>query len=297
MPRTTKKGRHSSKQHPCPLCINTTGSCKLNHDGSIYCYHKDPDSTPSGYVHIRELSGGMGQEFIESYVADELLRAANTLQSQGKRASARDMADLTSLPSSWAIAVQKAYPSNFPEWNSLSSLRSQVAVSSKPQMHNKVTQKPPTVVENFPQPSEQEVLSEKERDKQYLKISEQLQLNETHRNHLQDVRGLGEFINFIGFRSWEEKQVQDVSAELPGVVERNGSLYSYGQPGLFLPLHNELGQITSFQIRPDDPSNGKYKWGSSAPAGGNNPRLDNGEMPLTFCRPKSIKLPSIGLAL
>jgi hypothetical protein len=28
--------------------------------------------------------------------------------------------------------------------------------------------------------------------------------------------------------------VENVSADLPGVVERNGSLYLYGQPGMFL---------------------------------------------------------------
>jgi hypothetical protein len=61
----------------------------------------------------------MGQEFIEPRIVDELLRAATTLQSQGKKASSKDMADLTGLPSSWAMAVQKAYPSQFPEWNHL----------------------------------------------------------------------------------------------------------------------------------------------------------------------------------
>ncbi|MEM6403917.1 MAG: hypothetical protein AAF757_27465, partial [Cyanobacteria bacterium P01_D01_bin.116] len=55
-----KKGKYSNKQQPCPVCGNTKGSCKINDDGSIYCFHSTPNSVPSGYVHIRELSDGMG---------------------------------------------------------------------------------------------------------------------------------------------------------------------------------------------------------------------------------------------
>lgn len=283
MPRNSKKGKRSSKKNPCYLCGNTTGSCKLNDDGSIYCYHTNPDAAPSSYVHIRELSGGMGQEFIEPGVVDELLKAATTLHSRGKKASTKQMAELTGFPSSWAFAVQKAYPSHFKEWN----------IS----YHKSNTKSKDNLVGNFPQQGcERKALNEEERDNQYRKILEKLQLKDSHRNHLKDVRSLSEFTEFIGFRSWQEKQVEGVSPDLPGVVERNGSLYLYGQPGLFLPLHNELGQIIAFQIRPDDPSSGKYKWGSSAPVDGNSPRLDNAEMPLTFCRPPTIQLPSVGLA-
>ncbi|OUL20830.1 hypothetical protein BV372_32505 [Nostoc sp. T09] len=87
---------------------------------------------------------------------------------------------------------------------------------------------------------EMKVLSEEERDKHYRKILAQLHLTDAHRNHLTDVRRLSEFVDFIGFRSWENKQVEQISANLPGVVERNGSLYLFGQPGLFLPIYNEL---------------------------------------------------------
>jgi hypothetical protein len=292
MSRNHKKGRYSNKQHPCPICGNTQGSCKQNHDGSIYCYHSNSDSAPSNYLHIRELSGGMGHEFIEPSAVSELLRAAIELQSRGKKATSREMADLAGLPSSWARAVQNAYPSSFPEWNHLNRHRSPVLVRSKPEINTKKT----TLQENFPGASEQKTLSEEERDKQYRKILRQIELNETHRKHLTDERGLGNFIDFIGFRSWKETQIENVSVNLPGVVERDNNLYLYGQTGLFLPIHNEFGQIIAFQIRPDDTSNGKYKWGSSAPAGGNGPHLDNGEMPLTFCRPENIQISSIGLA-
>ncbi|MEM7717472.1 MAG: hypothetical protein AAF349_28680 [Cyanobacteria bacterium P01_A01_bin.68] len=79
MSRNHKKGRYSNKQQPCPVCGNTKGSCKINDDGSIYCFHSTPNSVPSGYVHVRELSDGMGHSFISSYVVDELLTAAKTL--------------------------------------------------------------------------------------------------------------------------------------------------------------------------------------------------------------------------
>lgn len=279
-----KKGSYSSKKCPCLVCQNMRGSCKRNCDGSIYCYHSSPDAAPSGYVHVRELSGGMGHEFIEPRIVDELLRAAKELQCRGKKASARDMSDLTSLPSSWAMAVQKAYPLEFPEWNNNSNLS-----------YNKPKPKGAhTLMENFPQPSQQKILSEAERDEQYRQVLSQLQLQETHRNHLRDARGLGEFIEYIGFRSWQSSQVSNVSADLPGVVKRNGVLYLWGAKGIFLPMHNELEQIIAFQLLPDNRETGKYKWGSSAPVNGNCPRLDNGEMPLTFCRPQIIQVQSVG---
>ena len=284
-----KKGRYSNKQQPCPVCGNTKGSCKINDDGSIYCFHSTPNSVPSGYIHIRELSDGMGHSFIESYVVDELLTAAKTLESQGKRASCKEISDLTGRPSSWAYAVQKAYPSYFPVGNRLDTCSN----ITLPKTHKQKNQPPPKDKKDFPSPL---VLSEEERDKQYRSILNQLPLNETHLNHLTDIRGLGDFVDLIGFRSWKEKPVENFSACLPGVVEHDNSLYLYKPEGIFLPIHNELGQIIAFQIRPDDTSNGKYKWGSSAPSGGNGPRLDNGEMPLAFCRPESIELPSIGLA-
>jgi hypothetical protein len=198
--------------------------------------------------------------------------------------------------------VQKAYPSQFPEWNHLSHsnyYRSKFGEKAKHRsnkFNDESSHSKETLVENFPQASFRKVLSEQERDQQYRQILEQLPLKDVHQAQLKDGRGLGEFVDFIGFCSWQETQVENVSADLPGVVERNGSLYLYGQPGMFLPIYNECGQIIAFQLRPDDPSSGKYKWGSSAPAEGNGPRLDNGEMPLAFCRPPSVQLPSIGLA-
>ncbi|MEL6462081.1 MAG: hypothetical protein AAFQ91_28235, partial [Cyanobacteria bacterium J06621_15] len=292
MSRKYKKGRHSNKQQPCPVCGNTKGSCKINDDGSIYCFHSTPNSVPSGYVHIRELSDGMGHSFIESHVVDELLTAAKTLQSQGKRASYKEISDLTGRPSSWAYAVQKAYPSYFPVGNKLDAH----FLATLPETRKQNNKPLPTDKEDKENISCSSVLSEEERDKQYRSILNQLKLNETHLHHLTDVRGLGEFINFIGFRSWSKQLVENVSADLPGVVTADSNLYLSGQSGLFLPIHNEFQQIIAFQIRPDDTSSGKYKWGSSAPKGGNSPRLDNGEMPLAFCRPESIELPSIGLA-
>ena len=289
MSRNHKKGRHSNKQQPCPVCGNTKGSCKINDDGSIYCFHSTPNSIPSSYVHIRELSDGMGHSFISSYVVDELLRATALLQSQGKKATYKRIADLTGRPSSWAFAVQKAYPSHFPLGNGLKNNYCTTLPKTKKQNN----QPPPTDKNDFSVPS---VLSEEERDKQYRSVLNQLQLNETHLNHLTDVRGLGEFIDFIGFRSWSKQLVKNVSADLPGVVTIDGNLYLCGQSGLFLPINNELGQIIAFQIRPEDTSNGKYKWGSSAQKGGNGPRLDNQEMPLAFCRPESVQISSIGLA-
>ncbi|RUS94159.1 hypothetical protein DSM106972_094180 [Dulcicalothrix desertica PCC 7102] len=239
---------------------------------------------PSGYVHVRELSEGMGHEFIEPLIVDELLRAAKELQCRGKKASARDMSNLTGLPSSWAMAVQKAYPLLFPEWNNSSNLSYN---KPKPKGAN-------TLMENFPQSSQEKVLSDAERDKQYRQVLSQLQLQETHRNHLRDVRSLGEFIEYIGFRSWQSIQVSNVSADLPGVVKRDGLFYLWGAKGIFLPMRNELEQIIAFQLLPDNRETGKYKWGSSAPVNGNCPRLDNGEMPLTFCRTQTVEIQSVG---
>ena len=192
MSRKYKKGRHSNKQQPCPVCGNTKGSCKINDDGSIYCFHSTPNSVPSGYVHIRELSDGWGHSFIESHVVDELLTAAKTLQSQGKRASYKEISDLTGRPSSWAYAVQKAYPSYFPVGNRLDTHLN----ATLPKTHKQRNQPPPTVKKDFPPPL---VLSEEERDKQYRSILSAISLNQTHQNNLTDVRGLGEFIDFIGF--------------------------------------------------------------------------------------------------
>jgi hypothetical protein len=225
----------------------------------------------------------MGQEFIEPHVVEELLRVGNLLQSRGNKASAREMSDLTGLPSSWAMAVQKAYPSRFPEWNSNFF------------NHNFKAGNKQTSVENSPSAPEDEIHREAERDKQYRQVLTQLELSLIHRTHLQEVRGLAKFIDFIGFRSWKEIQVKNVSTGLPGVVERDGSLYLWGKTGVFLPMYNELSQIIAFQLLADDKETGKYKWGSSAPVGGSSPRLDNGEMPLAFCRPQSVQISSVGL--
>ncbi|MGB3651946.1 MAG: hypothetical protein WBA41_12150 [Rivularia sp. (in: cyanobacteria)] len=46
MSRNHKKGRHSNKRQPCPVCGNTKGSCKINDDGSIYCFHSTPNPVP-----------------------------------------------------------------------------------------------------------------------------------------------------------------------------------------------------------------------------------------------------------
>ena len=290
MPKNTKKGRYSSKKYPCPICKNITGSCKSNDDGSIYCYHSSPDFTPTGYVHVRELSNGMGHEFIQPHIVDELLRAVNILENNHKTISNRKISHLTGFPSSWITALKKAYPCKFHEWNNFNYPNSQEKKNIE------VAFESDTVMENFPQPSNPQILDEEERDRQYREIFKQIQLNKTHHYHLQQVRGLGEYSEFIGFRSWESMVVQNVSPNLPGVIEKNGLLYLYGQKGLFLPIYNEIEQIIGFQIRPDNQKSGKYKWGSSAPANGQGPRLNNDEMPLAFCRPPSIQISSVGLA-
>lgn len=153
-------------------------------------------------------------------------------------------------------------------------------------------------MEKFPSSSKNQVLSEKERDKQYRQILEQTKLSEAHCHYLTSVRGLGGCIDFIAFRSWEKTRLQNVSANLPGVVRRYGSLHLYGQRGIFLPCKNEFGQIIGFQLCPDTSGfiSNQYKLGSEASMGGNSPILDNGEMPLAFCRPPVVRLPSIGLA-
>ena len=137
MSRNHKKGRYSKKQLPCPVCGNTSGSCKINDDGSIYCFHSTPNSVPSGYVHIRELSDGMGHSFISSYVVDELLKATALLQTQGKRATCKRIADLTGRPSSWAFAVQKAYPSQFPLGNGLKNNYCSTLLKTKKQKNQR----------------------------------------------------------------------------------------------------------------------------------------------------------------
>ncbi|MEM7557350.1 MAG: hypothetical protein AAF378_25345, partial [Cyanobacteria bacterium P01_A01_bin.84] len=284
MPKNTKKGRYSSKKYSCPICNNITGSCKSNDDGSIYCYHSSPDFPPTGYVHVRELSNGMGHEFIQPHIVDELLRAVNTLKNNHKTISNKKISHLTGFPSSWITALKKAYPCKFHEWNNFNYPNSQEKKNIEAPFESD------TVVENFPQPDLPEILDEEERDRQYREIFKQIQLNKTHHSHLQQVRGLREYSEFIGFRSWESMVVQNVTPNLPGVIEKNGLLYLYGQKGLFLPIYNEIEQIIGFQIRPDNQKSGKYKWGSSAPANGQGPRLNNDEMPLAFCRPPSIQI-------
>lgn len=58
-----------------------------------------------------------------------------------------------------------------------------------------------TLQENFPHAFTAETLNEEERDKQYRQILQQLQLNQNHNAHLKEACGLGDFIDYIGFRS------------------------------------------------------------------------------------------------
>lgn len=138
-------------------------------------------------------------------------------------------------------------------------------------------------------------LSEAERDRQCNKLIDQLPLYAHHREDLKR-RGLSdELISAGKFRSVDKFHKLDfeVSYNLAG-VDISGRSLTNKVAGYIVPVWNELQQIVGYQVRNDDNSEDapKYVWATSKknkrrkkPA---TPHLQNGELPLTFCVPKSI---------
>ena len=280
MTNTTKSGKRTTKTYPCPIC-NGTG-CRHNDDGTIWCRRGEPANPPIGMVCTGELRGGQGYQFLDTHVVDQIMRAAKELHLLGKKASAKAIADLTGVKSSWAYAVREAYPSEFDQWDEEYYRR-----RAEEKKHQEQEERP----SNNPK---RQILSDSERDSQFRLLIDRLSLQERERQHLSHVRGLANYIDYIQFRSWPSNlkvTIDGITADLPGIQEKNGSLYLYGRPGLWIPMYNEKREIIGYQNRPEGAGGEipKYVYGSSASVGGNGPRLDNDEMPLAFCQPPEVE--------
>ncbi|MEG5175920.1 hypothetical protein [Microcoleus sp. B3-D7] len=150
-----------------------------------------------------------------------------------------------------------------------------------------------------------QLLSDIERDKEIRKILGQLTLNPNHREDLKR-RGLSdEQIQAGMFRSVSpyQKLQTAVSSNLAGVsIDTNGRSLTNTESGYICPVWSGSGLIVGWQLRLDNTEdNGKYKWPTSRwrkRPNGPTSHLQNGEMPITVCRPEVIdpSFTSIGLA-
>jgi len=150
-----------------------------------------------------------------------------------------------------------------------------------------------------------QLLSVTERDQEIRKILGQLTLNPNHREDLKR-RGLSdEQIEAGMFRSvspYQKLQIA-VSSNLAGVsINTNGRSLTNTESGYICPAWSGSGLIVGWQLRLDNTEdNGKYKWPTSRwrkRPNGPTSHLQNGEMPITVCRPEVIdpSFTSIGLA-
>lgn len=135
-----------------------------------------------------------------------------------------------------------------------------------------------------------QLLPEAGRDRQIRHLLEQLTINQTHRTCLR-ARGLSERQIDAGmFRSVErwQKLNRIVSHRLAGVNISGTGLTNFTE-GYLCPIWNEKQLIIGWQQRLDNPENGgKYRWPTSASKKrpqGPTAHLQNGELPLTYCKP------------
>ena len=135
-----------------------------------------------------------------------------------------------------------------------------------------------------------QLLPESERDRQIRHLLGQLTVNHTHRKDLRN-RGLTDKQIHAGmFRSVEPWQKLDrvVSHRLAGVNINGTGLTNFTQ-GYLCPIWNEKQLLIGWQQRLDNPENGgKYRWPTSASKKrphGPTAHLQNGELPLTYCKP------------
>ncbi|MCL1475704.1 hypothetical protein [Argonema antarcticum] len=147
-----------------------------------------------------------------------------------------------------------------------------------------------------------QLLGEAERDREIHKLLGQLPLNQAHRADLHR-RGLtDEQIQAGMFRSVQrwQKLSNPVSHRLAG-VNITGRGLTNAEPGYLCPIWNEKEQIIGWQLRLDNTDDGgKYRWPTSASKKrpeGPTAHLQNGELPLTYCKPlDEVADKSIGLA-
>lgn len=146
-----------------------------------------------------------------------------------------------------------------------------------------------------------QLLSVDERDRNIRKIHAQLGLSTRHRQNLRD-RGLTpaqiDAGKYFSIAPWCE--VQGINPRLAG-VDLDGRKLLIGQSGFACPVWDVQGRIIGWQTRFDDDSDGgKYKWATSRSSkrpNGGTAHLQNGELPISCCRPlNGVKLASIGLA-
>jgi hypothetical protein len=138
-----------------------------------------------------------------------------------------------------------------------------------------------------------------ERDRNIKRIHAQLGLSTQHRRNLQD-RGLTdaqiEAGKFFSITPWQE--VTAINPRLAG-VDLYGRKLLIGQSGFACPVYDVQGRLIGWQTRFDDATDNKYKWVTSQSAkrpNGATSHLQNGEMPISCCRPVSTERNSIGLA-
>lgn len=138
-----------------------------------------------------------------------------------------------------------------------------------------------------------------ERDRNIRRIHAQLGLSTRHRQNLRD-RGLTdvqiEAGKFFSIAPWQE--VTGINPRLAG-VDLYGRKLLISQSGFACPVFDLQGRIISWQTRFDDVTDNKYKWTTSRSAkrpNGATAHLQNGELPISCCRPVTIERSSIGLA-
>ncbi|MBD1835680.1 hypothetical protein H6F61_24085 [Cyanobacteria bacterium FACHB-472] len=128
----------------------------------------------------------------------------------------------------------------------------------------------------------QQQLSIQERDRLSRHLLKQLYLHDDQRQHLRD-RGLTDAQIDAGmFRTIKPSQSVKASPKLFG-VDFQGRQIVVASRSILCPAWNTKNQILGWQNRLDDPEGGgKYRWASSE---GKTVHLQNGELPITCCRP------------
>ena len=144
-----------------------------------------------------------------------------------------------------------------------------------------------------------ELLSIEERDREIRKLLSQISLSDVHREDLKK-RGLsdkqierGMFRSILPF----QKLKHQVSDRLAGVSIGGRTLCNIDE-GYICPVWNSDGLIVGWQLRTAN-TEAKYKWATSKwkrRPNGPTSKLQNGELPLTVCRPENYQ-PDLGIGL
>jgi len=144
-------------------------------------------------------------------------------------------------------------------------------------------------------------LTADERDRNIRKIHAQVGLSN---RHWQDLRKRGltdaeiESGKFFSIAPWQE--VRGINPQLAG-VDLDGRKLLISKSGFACPIWDVQECIIGWQTRFDDATDNKYKWPKSQSENrpnGATAHLQNGELPISCCRPLDgeIKRNSIGLA-